>query len=118
MKITIIIEEGGNVVSVQPGGAVVSGSPADRPQNTPPPPPASVEPPGAAVKPPPADAMALGIKAGRLLEELHVAKPGKLLVQYQAERLIAVCEAALRQKDTLKNPAGYVLCALRRGWAV
>ena len=56
--------------------------------------------------------------AGQLLTELKVTRSDKLLRSYLPGRIIEVCQAAKRKQDKLKNPAGYVLQCLSKGWAV
>ena len=67
---------------------------------------------------PPQSLQTLEIRAGKLLAEIKVDNPGKILREYKPDRIIEVCEAAIRRKDRIKVPAGYVIRALRAGWAV
>lgn len=57
-------------------------------------------------------------QASELLVELKVDHRDRLLKQFQPARIVEVCQAAIRKRDKLSNPAGYVLRALRQGWAV
>ncbi|GAH17175.1 unnamed protein product, partial [marine sediment metagenome] len=67
--------------------------------------------------------------ACRSLESIHVAhllvavgmnRPGDVLTRWPHERIREVCMYALEEgrSGKIKNPAGYVLKALRQGWHV
>jgi len=118
MRITIIIHEhaqDGSSVSrtLSPGR---SASESTLPPSIPP--VVSQGEPQAPTEDRPAGSCSDAPDAAELLRSHGVENYQKLLRSFRPERIIEVCQAADRKKDRLKNPAGYILRALRQGWAV
>lgn len=55
-------------------------------------------------------------KAMGLLKVVKMDSPVRILATYKVERIIAVCETAIRRGAKCRNPAGWVRRALQYGW--
>ena len=118
MKITIVIEDKDLELVIQHSKAQGCGSRVRKVKDMPEMQALAAEAARPAESELPADLLKDQELAKQLLTELKVTRSDKLLRSYLPGRIIEVCQAAIRKRDKLKNPAGYVLQCLSKGWAV